>query len=160
VFVLVIILTFVLILAGFAGLFLPYLPDAPLVFAGVLLFSIYNGFEVIHPITVVVLGLLTLVVIIIDLFSSQLGVKKLGGSTLALVLSFFLGLIALILWNIPGLIIGTLGGALLGEFIKSGDLKQSIKVSMGSLLGFLSGLLCKGIIMIWLVGIFVGALIF
>ncbi|MBU1118300.1 DUF456 domain-containing protein [Patescibacteria group bacterium] len=157
--VVAILATIILILAGFAGLFVPYLPDAPLVFGGILLFAIADGFGHVHPVTIVVLGLITLFVTVIDLVAAELGVKKLGGSTLAMVLSIAGGIVGVIGWNIAGLIAGTFLGALLGELIKTGDIKQSIKVSVGSLLGFLAGTLFKVIVMVIMVGVFVGALI-
>lgn len=153
------ILAIIFIIAGFAGILVPLLPDAPLVFVGAFLYWAFNGFTGISGWLIALLFVLTLIVVIADYFAGAYGVKRLGGSGTAQALSFIGGLIGLSVGNIPGLILGTLIGAVFGELIREGDIQKSVKIGFASLLGFLGGVLFKVIMLVVMTGLFiVGAL--
>lgn len=155
-----IIFAVIFFLAGFAGIFLPYLPDAPLVFLGALLYYFFAGFSTGSIWLIIVLLVLTVLVVLADFLAGLYGVKRLGGSIQAQIFSFIGGLVGLFVWNIPGLILGTLLGAILGELISGAKLQKSIKVGVASLLGFMGGVLFKVVVMVVMLGVFIFEIVF
>jgi hypothetical protein len=86
----------------------------------------------------IVLGIVTIVVTVLDYIVPIWGTRRFGGSkygargaTVGLIVGFFLGP--------AGIIIGPLLGAIVGELIFKDDLKYAFKAGFGSLLGFLTG---------------------
>ena len=88
-------LAVILILVGIAGVILPALPGLPLVFIGMLLAAWAGDFQQIGWVTLVVLGLLTLLSVAVDFFATLVGAKRVGASKKALwgaVLGTFVGI--------------------------------------------------------------------
>lgn len=141
--------------AGVAGSIIPSLPGPPLVFAGGLLYGICTGFSEVGWLTLLVLGVLAALSQILDYLASAYGAKKFGGSKWGMWGSILGGLLGAVLFSIPGLIIGLLAGAFLLEWWKGKkEALASLKISGGSLLGFLGGTLMKLICSLMMVGIF------
>jgi uncharacterized protein YqgC (DUF456 family) len=124
-------------LIGIIGCLAPVLPGPPLSFLGLLLLqaSKFGDFSLT---VLIVLGVITAVVSILDYVVPIWGTKKFGGSkygtrgaTVGLIIGLFLGPV--------GIIIGPLAGAVVGELIFKDDMKYAIRAGFGSLLGFLTG---------------------
>jgi uncharacterized protein len=127
----------ILMVLGIIGCLVPVLPGPPFSFFGIIMLQL-TRFGHFQNSTLIVFGIIALVVTIIDYIIPVWGTKKFGGSkygirgaTVGLVVGFFIGPL--------GLIAGTLIGAFAGEMIFKDDLKYALKASLGSLLGFLSG---------------------
>lgn len=127
----------ILMLIGIIGCLAPVLPGPPLSFLGLLLLqaSKFGDFSLT---VLIVLGVITAVVSILDYVVPIWGTKKFGGSkygtrgaTVGLIIGLFLGPV--------GIIIGPLAGAVVGELIFKDDMKYAIRAGFGSLLGFLTG---------------------
>ena len=127
----------ILMLIGIIGCLAPVLPGPPLSFLGLLLLqaSKFGDFSLT---VLIVLGVITIVVSILDYVVPIWGTKKFGGSkygtrgaTVGLIIGLFLGPV--------GIIIGPLAGAVVGELIFKDDMKYAIRAGFGSLLGFLTG---------------------
>jgi uncharacterized protein YqgC (DUF456 family) len=145
-----VILSFVLHLAGLLGVVIPVLPGPPLSFIALLVmqWSGYGGFSPAF------LGLwvgITVTVTVMDYFLPSLMTKKFGGSRAA-VIGSFVGLLAGIFIFPPwGIIIGPFLGALIGELIHerasgggaSGGSTKALKVALGSFLAFIVGAWAK-----------------
>ena len=135
-------LAVVLILVGVAGVILPALPGLPLVFAGMLLAAWAGDFQQIGWVTLVVLGLLTLLSVAVDFFATLVGAKRVGASKKALwgaVLGTFVG----IFFGPIGLFAGPFVGALLGELWHGKEIGQATKVGLGTWLGIVLGIVLK-----------------
>lgn len=135
-------LAVMLVVIGIAGVILPALPGLPLVFAGMLLAAWAGDFDKIGWITLVVLGLLTLLSVAVDFFATMVGAKRVGASRKALigaVLGTFVGLF----FGPIGLFAGPFVGALLGELWHGRELDQAAKVGLGTWLGILLGTVLK-----------------
>ena len=135
-------LAIVLILVGIAGVLLPALPGLPLVFAGMLLAAWAGDFQQIGWVTLVVLGLLTLLSVAVDFFATLVGAKRVGASKKALwgaVLGTFVG----IFFGPIGLFAGPFVGALLGELWHGKEIGQATKVGLGTWLGIVLGIVLK-----------------
>ena len=132
----------ILILVGIAGVILPALPGLPLVFIGMLLAAWAGDFQQIGWVTLVVLGLLTLLSVAVDFFATLVGAKRVGASKKALwgaVLGTFVG----IFFGPIGLFAGPFVGALLGELWHGKEIGQATKVGLGTWLGIVLGIVLK-----------------
>src|SRR5690554_3084358 len=106
----------VLVLIGLAGTILPALPGLPLVFAGMLLGAWAGGFEHIGIPVVVVLAVLTLFSLVVDLWATALGARRVGASRMA-VAGAIIGTFVGIFFGFIGLFAGPFIGALAGELL-------------------------------------------
>lgn len=135
-------LAVMLVLVGIAGVILPALPGLPLVFAGMLLAAWAGGFEQIGWVTLVVLGLLTVISVAVDFFATMVGAKRVGASRKAL-LGAVVGTFAGLFFGPIGLFAGPFMGALLGELWHGREIGQAAKVGLGTWLGILLGTVLK-----------------
>ena len=135
-------LAVILVLVGIAGVILPALPGLPLVFAGMLLAAWVGGFQQIGWVTLVVLGLLTLLSVGVDFFATLIGAKRVGASKKALI-GAVLGTFAGLFFGPIGLFAGPFVGALLGELWHGREIGQAAKVGLGTWLGILLGTVLK-----------------
>lgn len=135
-------LAVILVLVGIAGVILPALPGLPLVFAGMLLAAWAGDFQQIGWVTLVVLGLLTLLSVAVDFFATLVGAKRVGASKKAL-LGAVVGTFAGLFFGPVGLFAGPFVGALLGELWHGREIGQAAKVGLGTWLGILLGTVLK-----------------
>jgi len=135
--VLLAVLGSLLILAGFAGCILPMLPGPPLAY--VALFCVTLGHGWVYSATeLVLLGLLTAGVTVIDTLLPVLGARKYGASR-AGVWGSVAGLVVGTFFFPPfGFLAGAFLGALLGELL-AGKGKGAIRPAWGVFLGTLAG---------------------
>ena len=104
-----------LIAAGIAGLMLPALPGAPLLFGGLVLAAWAEGFQYVGTGTLVTLAALALLTYIVDIIAGAFGARRYGASARSLV-GATLGAIVGLFFGIPGVVFGPFIGAMLGEF--------------------------------------------
>ncbi len=142
-------------LAGLAGSLIPGMPGPPLVFAGALVYGLLTGFADIGWPALLVLGLLAAVSQVLDYLASAYGAKRFGGSRWGIWGSVIGGVLGLVFFSLPGMIVGLFAGAFLMELWpgRKGGL-ASLKVGGGSLLGFLGGTLLKLVFSLVMIGIF------
>ena len=132
------ILAGILLAIGFFGTFIPVLPGAPLAWGGLLLcyFSSYNEISIF---CLIISAIVAILVSILDNFAPVLMTKNFGGSkkaitgsTIGLIVGFFVGPI--------GIIAGPFFGALIGELINNqGNWDGVFKAALGAFIGFLIG---------------------
>jgi uncharacterized protein len=152
---LVIALTSVLMLLGVAGSLLPVLPGSPLIFAGAALYAWQTHFTVVNWNDLIVLGILALAGQGLDYAATALGAKKYGASRWGMIGACIGGMLGLLAGSLIGLVIGSFAGAVILEFLKGSDLKASVKVGYGTLIGFLCGAVGKVIIAFTMVVYFI-----
>ncbi len=144
-------ITIILFILGLLGTLLPFLPGPLLIWLGVFIFGWADGFVSVDLTHLVGQGILVGIVFAVDWMSSFIGVKRAGGSRAAL-FGAAAGLpVGLIILGPLGIIIGPLAGAFLVEFISRRNLEKALRVSIGSLVGFLGGTFFKlvvGVVMI------------
>ena len=70
---------------GLIGLFLPVLPGAPLIFAGLVIAAWAEDFHYAGLWTVVILAILTLLTLAVDFWATIFGAKKFGASKRAVI---------------------------------------------------------------------------
>ena len=149
----------VLVALGVAGTILPALPGIPLIFAGMLLAAWANGFELVGPWILLVLGVLTVLSIAIDLLATAMGAKRVGASRMALV-GAVVGTVAGLFFGLIGLLAGPFLGALAGQLMHDRHLGRAARVGFGTWLGMLVGTVMKIGVVFAMLGIFAAAWFF
>lgn len=138
--------TIFLILLGLAGTIIPVLPGAGLIFTGALLYSFFTDFQKVEIFTLVILGAVALLSYIFEYLASAYGAKKIGSTKYGVWGSLIFGILGMMVGNIFGLVIGIFLGAIISELIFAGKgISHSLKVGLGSVLGFLGGVAMKAI---------------
>jgi len=142
-------------IGSIAGVFIPIIPDALLVWAGFLLYQ----FGVAQPGQGLSagfwwgMGALTLLIILSDLLANIVFVKKYGGSKWGIVASVAGVLIGPFLLGPFGFLIGPILAVFLVEWLLSKDPTLSMKIAFGTLAAFFSSSVVKIILqlamMIW-----------
>jgi uncharacterized protein YqgC (DUF456 family) len=125
----------VLLLGGLAGVLLPFLPGALIIFLGALLHKILTP-EWLSWTTVALLGALVLVERLLDFLGTMVGAKWLGATRWGIFGAVVGGILG-IFFGLPGLILGPVFGALVGEIIFARrSLGLSAKAGFGAAVGF------------------------
>lgn len=139
--------------AGLAGLLLPIVPGAPLLFLGLLLGAWAEEFRYIGVGTLLVLAGMAALTYVVEFAASMLGVKKYGGSRRAMA-GAVLGGIAGLFLGIPGILLGPFVGAVIGELSLQRSLDQAGRAGFGTVVGLAVGLAGKLAIGIAMIGLF------
>jgi uncharacterized protein YqgC (DUF456 family) len=142
-----------LVLTGLAGSVLPALPGVPLVFAGLLVAAWADDFTRVGTVTLVLLGLLTLLSFAIDFAATAMGAKRVGATRLAVV-GAALGTLGGLFLGIPGLILGPFVGAVIGELMSHGEMQRATRAGVATWIGLLFGTLTKLALVFTMIGIF------
>lgn len=138
-----IILASIFFVLGMAGAVLPALPGAPLVLAGMIIYGFFDGFT--HLTWQFFLGQFILILFVfgVDYLAGIWGVVKSGGSKYAVWGSLVGALIGLFLLGPLGVILGPFLGAVGGELLAGKNIDQAVKAGVGTLIGFLGGVVIK-----------------
>jgi uncharacterized protein len=135
-----IIIAVLLTLAGLAGCVLPAVPGPPLNFIALLLLQwAWHSYSVI---TLVVLGLLTILVLVLDYMIPVWG-AKLFGATKYGIWGSIIGMLAGIFLTPIGMIGGLLLGAIIGDMVAGKRPLEALKSGAGTFLGTMAGMLVK-----------------
>ena len=150
------VLAIALIVVGVVGTFLPVLPGAALVFGGMLLGAWIDGFQRVGWVTLVILGVLTLLVFVVDIVAGLMGAKRVGASKLAIA-GAAIGTVVGMFFGLVGIVIAPFVGAVVGEVIARGQLAPAARVGFATWIGMVAGALAKFAIVLAMVGVFVAS---
>lgn len=142
------VLAIIVILLGIAGTVLPVLPGIPLIFITMAAYGWYEGFELITPKFLAIMGGLALLSLFIDYLATYLGAKRYGSSRKGMVGALLGAVAGLFILPPLGIFIGPWVGAVLGEKIEGKAWSESMQAGVGSLIGLFSGILFKLILAI------------
>lgn len=152
------IITGLLMLAGLVCSALPSLPGLAVILGAAYLFAFLTDFAQVGWSILITLTVITVLMQVVDYLAGAWGVKKLGGSRSGIIGSLIGTILGLILLNIPGMILGAFLGAALAELIVAKqDLRSSMKIGLGSLVGLLAGTLMRVVVGICMIVIFLVA---
>ena len=143
----------ILTFTGLAGLLLPLVPGAPLLFLGLLLGAWAENFRYIGVWTLLILAGMAALTYVVEFVASIMGVKKYGGSRRAMV-GAAVGGIAGIFLGIPGVLFGPFVGAVIGELSLQRSLDEASRAGFGTVVGLAIGVAGKLAIGIAMIGIF------
>jgi len=147
------IISAILTVIGLAGLLLPVVPGAPLLFLGLLCGAWAEDFRYVGVWTLLILAGMAALTYLVEFAASILGVNKFGGSRRAMAGSA-LGGIAGMFFGIPGILIGPFVGAVLGELSLQRSLDQASRAGFGTVVGLAIGVAGKLAIGIAMIGLF------
>jgi uncharacterized protein len=143
----------VLVIAGLAGSVLPAMPGVPLVFLGLVVGAWADDFQRVTWLTLTLLGLLTIASFSIDLLATALGAKRVSATRLAII-GAMLGTLGGMFLGIPGLILGPFVGAVAGELISHGKVRQATRAGFATWMGLIFGTLTKIALVFTMLGVF------
>ncbi|HZF27949.1 MAG TPA: DUF456 family protein [Gammaproteobacteria bacterium] len=132
----------VLVAVGLAGLVLPVLPGAPLLFIGILVAAWIDRFAYIGMGTLSVILLLMVLAVAVDFVASAFGARRYGASSRA-VLGATIGAIVGLFFGIPGVLLGPFVGAVIGELTVRRDLAAAGRAGVGATIGLALGTAAK-----------------
>lgn len=153
------ILALAAIAIGLAGLVLPAIPGAPLVFIGLVLAAWAENFAYVGIGTLAVLAILALLTFGVDLWATLFGAKRFGASKSA-VIGALIGVIVGIFLGFPGVLFGPFIGAVMGELSSQRGLQQAVRAGFGATIGLVLGVAIKIALAFSMIGIFVVARFF
>lgn len=143
-----------LVLVGIAGLVVPGLPGAPLIFAGLLAAAAAEDFTHVGAWTLALLGAMAALSYVVDFAATALGARRFGASRRA-VLGAALGLFAGLFLGLPGILLGPFVGAVLGELSQRRSLPEAGRAGIGATLGLALGAAAKLALAFSMIGVFV-----
>ncbi len=149
----------ILIFAGLAGLVLPALPGAPLLFLGLVAAAWAEEFVYVGWTTLTVLGGLALLAYAVDFAAGAFGAKRFGASGRA-VTGAALGTLLGLFFGLPGVVFGPFVGAVAGELTINRDLRGAGKAGIGATLGLAFGAAAKIALAFVMLGIFLAVRLF
>jgi uncharacterized protein YqgC (DUF456 family) len=183
------VVTLVAMFVGLIGSVLPALPGVTLIFISALVYAFSTGFEVVGGWTVALLGLFALLALIADFVGTSYGARRFGasnwgtaGGAIGGIVGAIVGLLFLGIGSLFGLILGSVGGVFLGEYLKrrrqgspnpgteeprvrpartdGGDWRRTGRAAGGVFVGYLIAAVAQGILGLASVVIFVLALVY
>ena len=140
---LIIVLASVLLIVGIIGSVLPVLPGPPLSWLGLLILKFVPSVSPRLSWKVIILiGLFTLLVAILDNILPIWSTKRIGGNN-KVVWGAGIGFVAGFWFGPLGIIIGPFVGALIGGLISGSHINQALKHASGAFIGFVAGIVLK-----------------
>ena len=146
----------ILVVVGLAGTVLPVIPGTMLVFAGLVVAAWADDFTRVGWVGLAIIGVLAAIAFAADFVATLLGAKRVGASPLAL-FGAALGGVAGIFFGIFGMILGPFIGAVAGEWLARGRLKQAGKVGLGTWLGLIAAAVAKVVLAFAMIAVWVAA---
>jgi uncharacterized protein YqgC (DUF456 family) len=148
-------ISLLIMLGGLAGIILPVIPSTPVIWVGVFIYAAYDGFETIGWSLLLIFAILTIVSLVLDYLGGVIGARKYGATRWGLIGSVIGGIFGFFMGGIVGLVFGPFFGAVLFELIFGKDLRGAFKSGVGTLVGFLGGVIVKLVISVVIIGIFI-----
>lgn len=144
------------IVVGVAGTIVPALPGIPMIFIGAWIIAFVDDYQEITWVTLVILGILTVIGFAVDWVAQTMGAQKAGASKYGLAGSL-VGTILGLFMGIFGILFMPLIGAFIGEYIAQRDLRIATNVGWATWIGMLAGTAIKLALSFTMIGIMVFA---
>ncbi len=151
----ILVISLLVILGGLAGIIFPVIPSTPLIWVGIFIYAACDGFETIGWSLLLIFAILAIVSIVLDYLGGVIGAKKYGATRWGLIGSVIGGIAGFFMGGIVGLIFGPFFGAVSFDLFFGKDLKGAFISGVGTLVGFLGGVIIKLVISILIIGIFI-----
>jgi uncharacterized protein len=172
------VVTLIAMFVGLVGSVLPALPGVTLIFISALVYAFSTGFEVVDGPVLALLGLFAALALVADFVGTSYGARRFGasnwgtaGGAIGGILGALVGLLFLGIGSLFGLIIGSVGGVFLGEYLRrrrhgpparseGDDWGRTGRAAGGVFVGYLIGAAAQGVLGLLSVVVFVLALIY
>jgi len=141
------ILIWILFVAGFLGLLLPILPDAPLLFVGFLLYHFLIDSNTLDWPFWVAAVIVTGVAILVDYVAGGVAARTYGGSRKAVLAAMIGAILFPFILGPLGILVGPLVAVVFVELLQKKSWQEALRAGWGTLVGFLGGIFFKGLLM-------------
>ena len=135
-----VIIGLLLAIAGMVGCILPIIPGPILSFSALILLSWIKNWQIFSQTFLIVMGILTALLIILDYVAPALGAKKYGASKRGIwgsAIGMIIGIFFIPPW---GMIVGAFIGALAGELASGKSSGKALRAGWGILIGNVLGI--------------------
>jgi uncharacterized protein len=119
------VVTLIAMFVGLVGSVLPALPGVALIFISALVYAFSTGFEVVGGWVVALLGLFAALALVADFVGTSYGARRFGasnwgtaGGAIGGIVGALAGLLFLGIGSLFGLILGSVAGVFLGEYLR------------------------------------------
>ncbi|OGE76422.1 MAG: hypothetical protein A3A83_04065 [Candidatus Doudnabacteria bacterium RIFCSPLOWO2_01_FULL_48_57] len=143
------------ILTGIIGAVAPFLPGAPLVLGGLLLYGYTTDWVGFSGWAIGIFAGLTIFTLVIDVFGPALGARGLRASRLASIGAFIGVILGVALFGPLGIVIGPLLGAFAGEYYSSRNPQLAAQAARSTFIAFVVGTAVKLGIVFAMAGYFI-----
>ena len=124
-----------LLIVGFLGCIVPFIPGPPISYAALLIVSLATPYQI-DTNFLIEWAVIMIAITALDIWLQVYGVKKFGGKKKA-INGTMIGLVV-------GFFIGPFAGAFVGAYMdEKDDLMKVFKIALGAIVGFLGGLILK-----------------
>ena len=187
------VVTLIAMFVGLVGSVLPALPGVTLIFISALVYAFSTGFEVVGGLVLALIGLFAVLALVADFVGTSYGARRFGasnwgtaGGAIGGIVGALAGLLFLGIGSLFGLIIGSVGGVFLGEYLRrrhvtpnqgtpaqgtdgprvrparaeGDDWRRTGRAAGGVFVGYLIGAAAQGVLGLLSVIVFVLALIY
>jgi uncharacterized protein YqgC (DUF456 family) len=130
-----IIIGLILAIAGIVGCILPILPGPALSFCALILLAWIKNWQIFSQSFLIVMGVITALLILLDYVAPALGAKKYGASKRGIwgsAIGMIIGIFFIPPW---GMIVGAFIGALVGELSSGKSGRNALRAGWGILIG-------------------------
>lgn len=149
-----IVITALIMVAGFLGTLLPFLPGIPLIYGGYIFYGLVTGWHDYGLGAMVIWGLVVVGIALLDFYAGSVGAKKYGASRYAVWGSIIGGVLGSIVAGFFGIILGPFIGAIAGEVIAGRPWREALSSGWGTIIGLAVGHLGKVAVAIAMIGTF------
>lgn len=142
---------------GVLGAILPLVPGPPIVWLGALYYGWRTGWADVGWPSLTLLLVLAIIGGTADLWMGYLGASKGGASGWATLASIVGGIVGLLVFSVPGALLGSIGAIVLVEYARHRDWRKVLRAGGGYLVGSLLATGVEIIISIVMIGVFFAA---
>ena len=141
--IVLIIISFLLVILGIVGSFIPIIPSPISGWLGLLILHQASFLEAQYYFLAITFAI-AISVFILDYFIPSIGAKKFGGSNAGVIGSTIGLVIGIFLFGPIGILFGSFFGALIGELtVNINNVRIALLAAIGTLIGYLGGVLLK-----------------
>ena len=141
--IVLIIISFLLVILGIVGSFIPIIPSPISGWLGLLILHQASFLEAQYYFLAITF-VIAITVFILDYFIPTIGAKKFGGSNAGVIGSTIGLVIGIFLFGPIGILFGSFFGALIGELtVNINNMRIALLAAIGTLIGYLGGVLLK-----------------
>jgi len=141
-----------LFVVAFVGLVYPIIPSVLLILAGFFAYGFLFTFERFGWLFWLIQGLFVVLIFGADYIANMVGIKKYGGSNAGIWGSTIGLLVGPFVIPVFGILIGPFLGAILAEMIiNKKRIKEAITIGFGSVIGFVSSVITKGVVQVMMI---------
>ncbi|MDN6294042.1 MAG: DUF456 domain-containing protein [Alkalibacterium gilvum] len=141
-------------IVSFIGLVFPILPSVFAVWGGFLIYHFFINSSTLTVLFWVSMVALTLILLVADIFTNSMAVKRFGGSKLSERVAAISVILGVFIYPPFGIVIVPFTAVIIVEYWKKKNFSLALNAAIGTLIGFLSGKIAEGMIQLIMISWF------